>query len=204
MVGAIRLPPPKNSGVARGAGQSWGTVPDWKSAARVGPLRAFRIGAVLQERVRRRSSWGEPMRDRSRERPSAVVGRRGDGKESVRCRNGPSYGPGYRQQKVPGIWGGSRGLFGGWRACCVTANAPSAERATGVGPGFRQGGWDGISRASGIASRAPACSLCSAIAETASRAARAARGMEMPNPYIAHTGEAEGARVREKGMSSAI
>ena len=62
----------------------------------------------------------------------------------------------------------------------------------------------GISRGSGIASRAPACSLCSAIAETSSRPARAVRGMEMPNPYIAHAGEAEGARVREKGMSSAI
>ena len=51
---------------------------------------------------------------------------------------------------------------------------------------------------SGIASRAPACSLWSAIAETASRSARAARGMEMPKPYIAHSGEAEGARIHEK------
>ena len=57
---------------------------------------------------------------------------------------------------------------------------------------------------SGIASRAPACSLWSAIAETASRSARAARGMEMPKPYIAHSGEAEGARIHEKGTPSAI
>ena len=82
-----------------------GKARDWKSAAPAGQLRAFRIGAVFQKRVRRRSSWAEPMRDRSWARPSAIVGRRGDGKEPVRCRNGPSHGPGYRQHRVPGIWG---------------------------------------------------------------------------------------------------
>ena len=170
----------------------------------MGQLRAFRIGAVLQKRVWRRSSCAEPVRDRSRARPSAIVGRRGDGKEPVRCRNGPNHVPGYRQHRVPGIWGAVGDSLGGWRACCVTAIAPSGERAAGVGLGFRQGGWDGISRESGIASWAPACSLWSAIAETASRSARAARGMEMSNPYIAHSGEAEGARVHEKATSSAI
>ena len=169
----------------------------------MGQLRTFRIGVVLKERVRRRSSWAEPMRDWSRARLGRG-GLKGDGKESVRCRNGPSHGPCYRQHRVPGIWGGSRGLFGGWRACCVTANAPSAERATGVGPGFRQGGWDGISRGSGIASREPACSLWPAIAVTASRSSRATREIEMLNPFIAHSGEAEGALVHEKGMSWAI
>ena len=146
----------------------------------MGPLRTFRIGAVLQERVRRRSSWAESMRDRSRERPSAVVGRKGEGQELVRCRIGPSHGLSYREHWVPGIREGSRGLLGGWRACCVTANAPSAERASGVGVGFRQGGWDGISRENGIASRAPACRLRSAIAKTASRPARTTRGWKCP------------------------
>ena len=170
----------------------------------MGPLRTFRIGAVLQERVRRRSSWAESMRDRSRERPSAVVGRKGEGQELVRCRIGPSHGLSYREHWVPGIREGSRGLLGGWRACCDTANAPSGERAAGVALAFRQGGWDGISRGSGIASWAPTCCLWSAIVETASRSARTTRGMEMPNPYIAHSGETEGARVQEKGTSSAI
>ena len=68
-----------------------------------------------------------------------------------------------------------------------------------MGPGFRQGGWDGISRGSGIASWAPACSLWPAIAETASRSSRTTREIEMFNPFIAHSGEAEGARVHEKG-----
>ena len=174
-----------------------GKVQDWKSAARVGPLRAFRIGAVFQKRVRRRSSCAGPVRGQSWARQLAVVGRKDDGKESVRCRNGPSHGPGYRQHRVPGIWGGSRGLFGGWKACSVTANAPSGERAAGVGLGLRQGGWDGISRESGVASRAPACNLWSVIAVTTSRSARTTRGMEMSNPYIAHSGEAGGARVHD-------
>ena len=68
----------------------------------MGPLRAFRIGAVFQERVKRRSSWGEPVRDRNWARHSAFVGRKGDGKEPVRCRNGPRHGPSNRQHWVPG------------------------------------------------------------------------------------------------------
>ena len=184
--------------------KAWGTVPEWRLAAPVGPLRTFRIGAVLQERIRRRSSWGKPMRDRSRAHPLAVVGRRGDWKESVRCRNGPRHGPGYRQHRVPGIWGQSGTLWGmvsvlRYRECAICRAGRGGWGLDSV----REVGTGSVGL-SGIASRAPASSLWSAIAETASRPARAARGMEMPNPYIAHTGEAEGARVREKGMSSAI
>ena len=181
MVGAIRPPPLKNPWVARGAGQGLGGQRDWRSAAPVGPLRTFRVGAVLQKRVRRRSSWAEPVRDRSRARPSAVVGRRGDGKESVRCRNGPSHGPSNRQHRVPGIRGGSRGLSGD-RERVALPRMRHMESGLRGGAWIPSGGWDGISRGSGIASWAPACSLLSAIAETASRPARATRGMEMSNP----------------------
>ena len=48
---------------------------------------------------------GEPVRDRNWARHSAVVGRKGDGKEPVRCRNGPRHGPSYRQHRGPGIRG---------------------------------------------------------------------------------------------------
>ena len=65
------------------------------------------------------------MRDRSRERPSAVVGRKGEGQEFVRCRIGPSHGLSYREHWVPGIREGSRGLLGGmesvlrYRECAI-------------------------------------------------------------------------------------
>ena len=164
----------------------------------MGPLRTFRIGAVLQKRVKRRSSWAEPIRDRSRARPLAVARRRGDGKESVRCRDGSSYGPGYRQHRVPGIWGQSGTLWGmvsvlRYRECAICRAGRGGWGLDSV----REIGTGSVGL-SGIASRAPACSLWSAIAETASRSARAARGMEMPKPYIAHSGEAEGARIHEK------
>ena len=205
MAAAVWLPLTANSGLARGARPRLGwTVPDWRLAAHAGPLRTFRIGAILQKRVRRRSSCAEPMCDRGRARPSAVVGRRGDGKESVRCRNGPSDGPSYRQHRVPGIWGCSRGLLGDGERVALPQMRHLQSGPRRVGLGFRQGGWDGISRGSGIGSRAPACSLWSAIAVTASRSSRATRGIEMLNPFIAHSGEAEGVRVYEKWTPSAI
>ena len=139
------------------------------------------------------------MRDRSRARPLAVVGRKGYGKESVRCRNGPRHGPSYRQHRVPGIWGGSRDSLGDRERVALPQmrHLKSGPRGWGL-DSVREVG-TGSAGGSGIASRAPAYSLWSAIAETASRSARATRGMEMPNPYIAHSGEAEGARVHDKG-----
>ena len=122
----------------------------------------------------------------------------------MRCRNGPSHGPSYRQHRVPGIWGGNRGLFGGMVSVLRYGECAIWRAGLRGGSWIPSGGSDGISRESGIASRAPACSLWPAIAVTISRSARATRGMEMSNPYIAHSGEAEGARVHEKGTSSAI
>ncbi len=199
MVDAIQLPPPNNSRVARGAGQSGGrAVPEWRLAARLRPLRKFRIGAVFERQVRCRGCGSKPDRDWSRTRPSAVVGSGGGGKESVRCRAVHSHGPSHRQRLVLGIGGGRWALFGDKEWRCGTASTTSMERAAGDGAWIPSGRLVRVTPGGRIASRAPACSLWSAIAEIHSKLARPERGTEMPISYIAHFEKAQGARVYRK------
>ena len=204
MVDAVGLPRTSGSGVTRGTGNAWRDSAGLEISGSRGATENIPYWRGSPIRVRCRSSWGEPMRDRSRARRSAVIGRKGDGKESVRCHNGPSHGPSYHQHRVPGIWGAVGGSLGDGERVALPQMRHMQSGPPGVGLGFIQGGWEGISRASGIASWVPACSLWSAIAGPASKPERATRGMEMPNPYIAHSGAAEDARVHEKGTYSAI
>ena len=116
-----------------------GEVPEWRLAAHPGPLRKFRIGAVFERPARRRCCGSKPARDWSGTRPSAVVGSGDGGKESVRCRAIQSHGLSHRQRLFLGMDGGRWGLFGDTQWCCVTASAPSEERASGGGAGIPPG-----------------------------------------------------------------
>ena len=110
-----------------------GAVPEWRLVARLRPLREFRIGAVFERQVRCRGCGSKPDRDWVRTQPSAFLGSRGGGKESVRCRAVLSLGPSHRQRLVLGIGGGRWALFGDKEWRCGTASTPSMERAAGGG-----------------------------------------------------------------------
>ena len=109
---AIRLPLTANSGVVRGVGQGLGDSAGLEVSGSRGATENIPYRRGSPETGQESKFPGGAHRDRSRARPSAVVGRRGDYKESVRCRNGPRRGPGYRQHRVPGIWGQSGTLWG--------------------------------------------------------------------------------------------